>query len=165
MAILIRIGLQSEEIGGIHVIAVITAKRRNTMTEVSETTSNPEENAAAPQPAAPKKPRVAAQTRNVARSRAKLGKKAAPAKKANTGAKSAKSRKHAIRARQGSKTAKFLDLLKRPSGATGAELMKASGWQAHSVRGFISGVLGKKMGLSITSSKIENGQRRYALKS
>ncbi len=134
------------------------------MTEVSETTANPEGNAAAAGPAAPKKPRVAAQTRNVAPSKGKSAKKATPAKKAHTGAKSAKPRKNGTRARLGSKTAKFLDLLKRPAGATGADLMKATGWQAHSVRGFISGVLGKKMGLTVTSSKIENRERRYALK-
>jgi hypothetical protein len=42
--------------------------------------------------------------------------------------------------------------------------MKATGWQAHSVRGFISGVLGRKMGLKVTS-KVDNGERRrYSLK-
>jgi hypothetical protein len=39
-------------------------------------------------------------------------------------------------AREGSKTATILELLKRPSGATAKELLKATGWQAHSLRGF-----------------------------
>jgi hypothetical protein len=43
--------------------------------------------------------------------------------------------------------------------------MKATGWQAHSVRGFISAVLGKKMGLTVASTKAPDGERRYSLKS
>jgi hypothetical protein len=42
--------------------------------------------------------------------------------------------------------------------------MKATGWQAHSVRGFISGTLGKKMGRTVESTKLENGERAYSLK-
>jgi hypothetical protein len=40
--------------------------------------------------------------------------------------------------------------------------MKVTGWQAHSVRGFISGTLGKKMGLTVKSEKRENGSRVYS---
>jgi len=58
-----------------------------------------------------------------------------------------------------------LDLLQRLSGATLEEIMNATGWQPHSVRGFISGTLGKKMGLTITSSKRDDGQRIYSVKS
>jgi hypothetical protein len=43
--------------------------------------------------------------------------------------------------------------------------MKATGWQSHSVRGFISGTVGKKMGLSITSAKNEAGDRVYSIES
>jgi hypothetical protein len=64
-------------------------------------------------------------------------------------------------ARDGSKKAKVLDLLVRKDGATLSELMKATGWQAHSVRGFLSGALGKKMGLPVTSAKGRDGERRY----
>ncbi len=41
--------------------------------------------------------------------------------------------------------------------------MKATDWQAHSVRGFLSGTLGKKMGLKIVSSKTNDGERVYSL--
>jgi hypothetical protein len=67
-------------------------------------------------------------------------------------------------ARENSKTALVLDLLKRPGGVTGKELMKATGWQPHSVRGFLSGTIGKKMGLAVASTKVENGERTYSIK-
>jgi sulfur relay (sulfurtransferase) DsrC/TusE family protein len=66
-------------------------------------------------------------------------------------------------ARDGSKKAIVLDMLKRPEGATLADIMSATAWQAHSVRGFISGSLGKKMGLKIESAKRDDGQRAYKL--
>src|SRR6266516_3853400 len=69
----------------------------------------------------------------------------------------------ADRVRPGSKTAKVLELVKRSGGATLKQLMKATGWQAHSVRGFLSGTLGKKMGLQIESSKTNDGERVYSL--
>jgi hypothetical protein len=66
-------------------------------------------------------------------------------------------------AREGSKKAAILTLIGRPHGATLAEIMKATGWQAHSVRGFVSGTLGKRMGLVVESAKREDGQRVYRL--
>jgi hypothetical protein len=87
-----------------------------------------------------------------------VGKKATPAKKAPTGA------KKATGARDGSKAAKILDLLRRPNGATTKELMKATGWQPHSIRGFLSGAIGKKMKLTVVSTKDEGGERNYAIK-
>jgi predicted ArsR family transcriptional regulator len=72
--------------------------------------------------------------------------------------------KRATGARDGSKTAKVLELLKRPGGVTAKELMKATGWQQHSVRGFLSGTIGKKMGLTVTSTKGEDGERSYSIK-
>jgi len=62
-----------------------------------------------------------------------------------------------------SKTAKILDLLKRPGGATSKELMKATGWLLHSVRGFLSGTVGKKMGLTVISTKGDDGERTYSV--
>jgi hypothetical protein len=64
----------------------------------------------------------------------------------------------------GSKTEAILDLMKRPGGATAKELPKTTGWQPHSLRGFISGTLGKKMGLAVKSTKGEDGQRSYSIK-
>jgi len=126
---------------------------------------NAEALAPSAEPTAAKSPRVARRAPHVAPSGAKAAKQAVPAKKANQGKKPAKAVKNASPPRKGSKTAKFLDLLKRSGGATGADLMRATGWQAHSVRGFISGVLTRKMGLNITSTKAETGVRRYSLNS
>jgi hypothetical protein len=148
----------------IHVIAVITAQGERTMNAIPAVTVNTEAGAPAEQPKPAKKPRSAAQRAHVAPSKATSGKQASPAKKANKGAKSAQSPKKATGARQGSKTAKVLELLRRPGGATLKELMKATDWQAHSVRGFLSGALGKKMGLTVTSTKAEDGERRYSVK-
>ena len=53
--------------------------------------------------------------------------------------------------------------MKRPGGVTLKEIMKASGWQAHSVRGFLSGTVGKKMGLALTSTKDQDGNRVYSV--
>jgi len=64
-------------------------------------------------------------------------------------------------ARDGSKKAIVLDMLKRPDGATLADIMSATAWQAHSCRGFISGSLGKKMGLTVESFKRPDGVRAY----
>ena len=66
-------------------------------------------------------------------------------------------------AREGSKKAIVLDMLKRPEGATLQEIMSVTGWMAHSVRGFISGGLGKKMGLAVESLKTPEGARAYRI--
>jgi hypothetical protein len=63
----------------------------------------------------------------------------------------------------GSKTAAVLALLQRAKGATLTEIMQATSWQAHSVRGFISGTLGKKMRLTVTSTKRADGARVYSV--
>ena len=66
-------------------------------------------------------------------------------------------------ARDGSKTVAMLDLLKRQGGATLNELMAGTGWQAHSVRGFLSGTLRKKMGLKVGYRKTADGVRMYSI--
>jgi hypothetical protein len=105
-----------------------------------------------------KKARVARKRAHDTPQQAKSAPKAKASKKAPKGGGKAGS------ARDGSKTAKVLDLLKRADGTTLKELMKATGWQAHSVRGLLSGTVGKKMGLSVTSTKGEDGERSYSIK-
>jgi hypothetical protein len=114
----------------------------------------------------PKRARKAtggARCANVAPSKTKSAKRASPPKK---GAKAPQKagRAKVGKAREGSKTAEVLDLLKRAGGVTLKELMKATGWQPHSVRGFLSGAVGKKMGLKVTSTKAEDGERTYSVK-
>ena len=65
--------------------------------------------------------------------------------------------------REFSKKAIVLDLLRRPKGATLAEIAKATDWQNHSIRGFISGNLTKKMGLTVESTKNDAGERTYRI--
>jgi hypothetical protein len=66
--------------------------------------------------------------------------------------------------RPDSKTAKVLTLLRRPQGAGLKELLKVTGWQPHSMRGFLSGTVSRKMGLQLSSTKAESGERRYSVK-
>jgi hypothetical protein len=61
------------------------------------------------------------------------------------------------------KTGRVLELLQRPGGATLKQLIAATQWQAHSVRGFLSGALKKKMGLKIVSTKEAAGARSYSI--
>ena len=129
----------------------------------TENEESTEATATATEPEAPKKARVAPRRAHVASSKAKSGKKPTSPKKGSKSPKKARSAK-ADSVREGSKTAKVLDLLKRPGGATLKELMKATGWQPHSVRGFLSGTIGKKMGLAVTSTKGDDGERSYSVK-
>jgi len=77
-----------------------------------------------------------------------------------------KARKAATKAdapagREGTKQAKVLELLRRPEGATITQLVKATGWQPHTVRGAMAGALKKRLGIAITSEKPEEGDRIY----
>jgi hypothetical protein len=111
------------------------------MTSITEQTGLPAPGS--PETKATTKGRVGARRAHVATTKPKLGKKASPAKKAPKGRTKAQPAKP--RARSGSKTAKILDLPRRPGGASARELLKATGWQPHSLRGFLSGTVGKKM--------------------
>ena len=110
--------------------------------------------AAADEPGVAKKPHTGARKANRTATKAQSGKTR----------KGGKARPKAAHARRGSKTAKILHLVKRPGGATLKDLMKATGWQAHSVRGFLSGTMRQKMGLAVTSTQSDNRERSYVVK-
>ena len=61
------------------------------------------------------------------------------------------------------KHAQLLKLLSRPEGASIEDMMVATDWQQHSVRGFLAGTVKKKMGLALTSSRVEGELRRYRI--
>jgi hypothetical protein len=61
------------------------------------------------------------------------------------------------------KQAQLIALLRRPAGATVAQAADALGWQTHSVRGVISGILKKKLGLTVTVDKSGGTVSRYRL--
>jgi hypothetical protein len=65
--------------------------------------------------------------------------------------------------RQDTKQARLIAMLRAPEGATIAEIVTATGWQPHTVRGAMAGALKKKLGLEITSEKIEGRGRVYAI--
>jgi hypothetical protein len=148
-----------------------TAERINTSMKNAEATTTTESAAVAEQGAhvAPEK---------AASKKAASQKKGAP--KANKGAKKAAKQAKAAPKKQAAskKTVKVkeakvprefskknivLDLLRRPKGATMAEIAKVTDWQNHSIRGFISGNLTKKMGLTVESSKNDGGERSYRI--
>jgi hypothetical protein len=100
-------------------------------------------------------------------SRAKA-KAAAPKKAATAGAKTSKkaakstAANKVAAARAERKGAKILEMITRAKGATLAEIMKATDWRAHSVRGFIS-TAGKKHGTKIESARNDAGERTYKI--
>ena len=65
--------------------------------------------------------------------------------------------------REGSKQALMIEMLKRPEGATIAQIMHETGWLAHTCRGAMAGALKKKLGLTITSEKGDGGSRTYRI--
>ena len=67
------------------------------------------------------------------------------------------------RTRTGSKQAKLIELLKRPNGATIEEIVKKLEWQPHTVRGAFAGALKKRLGLDVTSEKLEGRGRVYRI--
>jgi hypothetical protein len=90
--------------------------------------------------------------------RERKAKKAKPAKKAG------RAKKPASKPKTGGtiKKAEVIAMMKRAKGATLSEIMKATGWQPHTVRGFVS-ILGSKGGEKIESSKNAEGQRTYKI--
>ena len=65
--------------------------------------------------------------------------------------------------RAGTKQAQIIAMLQRPEGATVAEMVEATGWLAHTVRGSISGAVKKKLGLPITAGKVEGRGTVYRI--
>ena len=119
------------------------------------TTATAEAAAATPAKATPKTPKG---TRKAA--------KGAPTKaKATTTTKSAKKATGAPVPREFSKKAAVIDMLRRKGGATLEEIAKATDWQNHTIRGFVSGTLTKKMGLNVESAKNADGARYYRITS
>jgi hypothetical protein len=116
-------------------------------------------------PKATKRAQVTPRKRRVAPGKPRSGKKARSAARRPKSQKAAKQAKPAADAREGSKAAKVLGLLRRPDGASLKELTKATGWLAHSVRGYLSGTVSKRMKLKLVSAKSEDAKRRYSLKS
>ena len=65
--------------------------------------------------------------------------------------------------RENTKEARVIEMLRRPEGATIAQIMAATGWQAHTCRGAFAGALKKRHGLIVTSEKPQGGERTYRL--
>lgn len=76
-----------------------------------------------------------------------------------------KSAKTAPAGERDSKKTAVIEMMNRKTGATLAEIIAATGWQPHTVRGFVAGTLGKKMGLTVESTKSEAGERTYRIAS
>ena len=94
---------------------------------------------------AKRKAQTSAKPRSGTKTRSKV-KRAKPVREYNTRAKS--------------KRAAVVALLNRPQGVTIATIIAATGWQSHSVRGFLAGVVRKKLGLTLQSEKTD-GERVY----
>jgi hypothetical protein len=69
---------------------------------------------------------------------------------------------HHLQTRVNSKKARVLALLRAPNGATITSIMRATGWQPHTVRGFLTAVVRKKLGLTLESTKTKS-ERVYRI--
>ena len=65
--------------------------------------------------------------------------------------------------RPGTKLAAIIDAMRNPGGATIAQMMAGTGWQAHSVRGALSGMVRKRLGYEVITEKGADGQRAYRI--
>jgi len=138
----------------------MTNAEANTATTVAEQTAT-----VAPEKASSK--RGASQKKGAPKGRKTVNgsrTNAAPKKQAKASRRAAKPAraKEASTPRAESKGAKILELIRRPKGATLAEIMKAVAWQAHSVRGYLS-TAAKKRRIQIESAKNDAGGRTYKI--
>lgn len=65
--------------------------------------------------------------------------------------------------RSGTKLATIIDAMRHPGGATIAQMMAGTGWQAHTVRGAVSGMVRKRLGYEVVTKKSADGQRAYRI--
>lgn len=65
--------------------------------------------------------------------------------------------------RPGTKLAAIIDAMRNPNGATIAQMMASTGWQAHTVRGAISGMVKKRLGCKVETEQGADGQRTYRI--
>ncbi len=93
--------------------------------------------------------------------KAQTAKRATVRKPAKAARRSATSRKADSLARNGTKQALLVGMLQRPNGATIEQMTAKTGWQPHSVRGFLAGTVKKKLGLPLISERSDDGPRRY----
>jgi hypothetical protein len=115
-----------------------------------ETIGVTEEGAVASAPAAGERGKPLVKTR----SRRKLSKANRSSRKANT---------NVAARRSGTKQAQVLAMQRRPKGATVAAIMAATGWQQHSVRGFLAGTVRRKLALPLITEQAEGRVRRYRI--
>ncbi len=98
--------------------------------------------------------------------KAKAGRKGGSRRKGDGAAPKAKGKgdaKAAPTPRTGTKQAQLIEMLRSADGATIEEIVAATGWQPHTVRGAIAGALKKKLGLEVTSEKVDGRGRVYRL--
>ena len=141
---------------GFGVMNVLTAKHlvAKEITSMSNITSDVEKT---PTAAAP--PEIETKPKKSAKGAKSAAKKPKPAKKAKPVAKKGAGKPAAERS---NKKAEVIAMMKRAKGATLAEIAELTGWQKHTIRGFVS-ILGKKGGQTIESSKNAAGDRTYKI--
>jgi hypothetical protein len=69
----------------------------------------------------------------------------------------------APKTRDGTKQARVIAMLRRREGATIDQIVEATAWRPHTVRGFFAGALKRKLGLEVTSEKVDGGERVYRI--
>jgi Protein of unknown function (DUF3489) len=93
-------------------------------------------------------------------------KRTAAATSATAATKTSQQSQHERKPKQGesySKQSRVIAMLRSPAGATTDAIMKATGWQQHSMRGFLAGVVRKRLNLKLSSEKVD-GNRIYQIK-